>query len=159
MRLYELTGKYLELLEFIEDNEGMDFTDTLEMLEGDIQEKAENTAKLYKQMLLEAESIKKEEERLNTKRTSKENAAKRLKEYLEFEIEKSGLKKLKTELFSFNIQNNPASVKIIDEAIVPKEFKKPQPDTIDKKKILELLKTGQTVTGAELQRTSSLRIR
>lgn len=159
MKLYDLTGKYLELLEFIEENEGVDFSDTLAMLEDDIQTKAENTAKLYKQMLLEAAAVKAEEERLAKKRTSKEGAAKRLKEYLEFELEKSGMRKLKTELFSFNIQNNAPSVKITNEAAVPFEYKTPQPDKIEKKLILEALKAGQTVPGAELFQGASLRIR
>lgn len=159
MKMYELTGKYLELLEFIEENEGVDFSDTLEMLEDDIKTKAENTAKLYKQMQAEAEIIKKEEERLKAKREAKENAAKRLKEYLEFELKKANMPKLKTELFSFNIQRNAPSVKITDINVIPNLFKVPQPDKIDKKAIMEKLKAGEEVAGAELHQSSSLRIR
>ena len=66
-------------------------------------------------------------------------------------------KKFKTDLFSFNIQKNPASVNIVGE--VPEEFLIPQEPKVDKKAILAALKAGKTFKFAELFQSEGLRIR
>ena len=84
---------------------------------------------------------------------------KNLKEYLYSAMKLTGKEKIKTDLFSFNIQKNPASVNVISDTDIPEEFLVEMPKQINKKAILEKLKAGETIPGCELQQTTSLRIK
>jgi len=159
--IYELTGMWNELYNLADDPE-MDaevWFDTMEGIEGEIEVKADGYAKVIKQIEADAAGIKAEKERLAAKQSSLENKAKYLKQRLQEAMEQVGKDKIKTELFSFGIQNNPPSVFVADESLVPDEFLIPQPAKVDKKAIAALLKDGVEVDWAELQQGKSLRIR
>ena len=108
MKLYELTGQYEEIINLLYDGETDEQTilDTLESIEGEIEDKADNYAKIIKNMLADAEAVKKEEERLHVRRKSLENKAKWLKEILKANLEFIGKTKFKTVLFSFSVSKN-----------------------------------------------------
>jgi len=161
MKLYELTQNYLNLQELLEDptvpveviNEALN--EVGEQLE----DKAENIAKLIKTMEVEVAGYKEEETRLAARRKSLETSAKNLKVYLEEAMRVVDKPKIKGKLFSFSIQKNPASVEVLDESVIPKElFNTPVP-VLDKKETLIRLKAGEEIPGVILKQTESLRIR
>ncbi|WP_346868068.1 siphovirus Gp157 family protein [Clostridium sp. UBA1353] len=161
MKLYELTQNYLNLQELLEDptvpveviNEALN--EVGEQLE----DKAENIAKLIKTMEVEVTGYKEEESRLAARRKSLETSAKNLKAYLEESMRAVDKTKIKGKLFSFSIQKNPASVEVLDESVIPKElFNTPAP-VLDKKETLIRLKAGEEIPGVILKQTESLRIR
>lgn len=160
--LFDLTGKWLELYDMADDPD-MDadmWFDTIEGLEGEIEDKADGYAKVITQLNADATAIKAEEDRLYRRRTTIENHIKNMKSRLQGMMEITGKKKIKTELFSFGIQNNPASVVIDDEKMIPTEFLIPQAPKIDKTAIKDALKAGVDMAGiAHLEQTQSLRIR
>lgn len=164
MTLYELTEQYSMLLEMAEDPEtdADVLADTLEGLTGAIEEKADGYAKVIKSLQADAESIKKEEQRLYERRKAIENNVDRLIYSLENAMRACGKPKFKTELFSFNIQKNPASV-VMDEAYIeniPAEYLVFQDPKIDRKKIKEDLQAGKDLDGiAHLEQSEKLRIR
>lgn len=156
--IYQLSGDYLQLQQMIEDgHEGLE--DTLEAIEDAIESKLENTAKVIRNLETEVEAYKAEEKRIADRRKSTENTIKKLKEGVQMAMESSGKKKVKTPLFSFGIQNNPPSVNVTDDAMIPQDFYIPVDPKLDKKAILKLLKEGSEVPGVELKQTESLRIR
>ena len=58
--LYEITGQYLELLDMLQnsdDIEGEILKDTLEGIEGELEVKAENYAKIIKELTLDAKKF------------------------------------------------------------------------------------------------------
>ena len=71
----------------------------------------------------------------------------------------TGKKKFKTNLFSFNIQKNAPSIKILDDTKILDEFNIPQPDKIDNQAIIQQIKEGKEFTWAKLEQSESLRIR
>ncbi len=160
--LFDLTGKWLELYDMADDPD-MDadmWFDTIEGLEGEIEDKADGYAKVITQLNADATAIKAEEDRLYRRRTTIENRIKNMKLRLQEMMEITGKKKIKTELFSFGIQKNPASVVIDDEKMIPGEFLIPQAPKIDKTAIKDALKAGVDMAGiAHLEQTQSLRIR
>ena len=160
--LFDLTGKWLELYDMADDPD-MDadmWFDTIEGLEGEIEDKADGYAKVITQLNADATAIKAEEDRLYRRRTTIENRIKNMKSRLQEMMEITGKKKIKTELFSFGIQKNPASVVIDDEKMIPTEFLIPQAPKIDKTAIKDALKAGVDMAGAaHLEQTQSLRIR
>ena len=162
--LYQLTDDYLTLLEMAEDPD-MDeqaLMDTMEGIEGEIEIKAENYAKVIRTLEGDAAACDAESKRLRNKKQTIENNIKRMKSALQMAMEATGKRKFKTPLFSFNIQKNAPSV-VMDEAYIeniPDRFLIPQDPQIDKKAIKEALKAGEDLEGlAHLESTESLRIR
>ncbi len=156
MNLYELTEAYQNLLDL--DLEAEEVTKHLKTIEDEIEIKAENIAKALKDLEAEAEAYKKEIERLSDKKKSAENRVKRLKEYLQMAMEEVDKKKFKTDLFSFNIQKNAPSLKILDESKIPEDFYKIE-RKLDKVEFKKAVKEGLYEEAAELVQSESLRIR
>ena len=157
MNLYELSLAFQEVQNMDLDPEVM--KDTLDSIEDAIENKAENIAKLIRNLESDVSAYKEEEERLKTKRQATENKVKWLKTYLEDNMKLTGKTKFKSGMFNFSIQKNPASVNITDEKIIPEEFLIQQPPKVDKTSLKEILKRGIEVPGAELKQTEGLRIR
>ena len=164
MTLYELQDEYRQLLDLAEDPE-VDpeiLADTMEALEGEIEEKAVGYGKVIRQMEADAEALKNEEERLASRRKVTENNIKRLKQALQFAMMAVGKPKIDTDLFKFRIQKNPASV-VIDAPStdhMPAEYITIQAPTWNKAAIKEALKAGKDLSGiAHLEQTESLRIK
>lgn len=157
MNLYELSLAFQDVQNMDLDPEVM--KDTLDSIEDAIENKAENIAKLIRNLESDGSAYKEEEDRLKTKRQATENKVKWLKTYLEDNMKLTGKTKFKSGMFNFSIQKNPASVNITDEKIIPGEFLIPQPPKVDKTSLKEILKRGIEVPGAELKQTEGLRIR
>lgn len=157
MNLYELSLAFQDVQNMDLDPEVM--KDTLDSIEDAIESKAENIAKLVRNLESDVSAYKEEEDRLKTKRQATENKVKWLKTYLEDNMKLTGKTKFKSGMFNFLIQKNPASVNITDEKIIPEEFLIPQSPKVDKTSIKEILKRGIEVPGAELKQTEGLRIR
>lgn len=158
--LYELSATYEELMECLYDEEWDEemLVDTLDGIEGEIEEKAENYAKIMKQMEKDIAGYKAEEARMAAKRRSLENREERMKKALYEAMKAVGKPKFKTALFSFGIQKNPASLVIDKPEEVPEQFLIPQAPKVDNAKIKEILKNGETLAYAHLVQGESLRI-
>lgn len=145
MKLYELTEQYEEVINLLYDGETDEQTimDTLESIEGEIEDKADSYAKIIKTMVAEAEVIKGEEDRLHSRRMSLENRAKWLKSTLQANLEFIGKTKFKTELFSFSVSPNGGKqpLSITDNlGDIPGKYLIPQDPVVDKDAVRELLK-------------------
>lgn len=164
MKLYELAEQFKQLQEMLED-ENADIEliqNTLEGVECEFNEKAENIAKLIKTLDYEVEILKSEKERIENKIKSKAAKKDWLKEYLQKQMEIAKKEKIKTPLFNISIQNNPPSVDIIDMEtfkLAGAKYLIPQEPKIDKRALIEDLKAGIEVPGAILKQEKGLRIR
>ncbi|QHQ61365.1 hypothetical protein Ana3638_11760 [Anaerocolumna sedimenticola] len=163
--LYQITESYDAVLNMLYDEEIDEQTiiDTLEAIEGEFEDKADNYAKLYKSLKYDAEVIKAEIDRLRARLNTNENRAQILKDTLEANMKQIGKTKFKTTLFSFNIQKNgglqPLRLDVLDVKDLPKAYRIPQDPLPNNERIRELLSTQQ-VTWAHLEpRGESLRIR
>lgn len=160
--LYELTAEYKELLEMAEEQNltQADIKDTLEGMDYEFEDKADGYAKVLRSLDGKEEAISSEIKRLTEMKKVVANNKKAIKQNLENAMIETGKTKFKTTLFSFEIQKNPASVRIKDESLVPEEYRIKQPDKIDKKLLIKALKEGAVFTeNIELVQTESLRIR
>lgn len=157
MNLYELSAAYQEVVEEIESG-GDNLEDTLESLEDAIEDKAENYAKVMKNIGAQIDALKDEEKRLSQRRKSLENNISRMKKTLQDTMIYNDKRKIKTDLFSINIQKNPPSMKVTSEELIPKRFYIEQEPKLDRKSIIKELKETE-VPGVELYQGESLRIR
>lgn len=165
MKLYELTQNYRNLeslLDNLGDQEGL----TVEMIHGalgevedDINIKIENTCKVIKEIEADSIGIDEEIKRLSALKKQKENAVKKLKEYVEFEMNGIGLNKVEGKLFKISFRKSKV-VKVLDETKIPKEFIKVKTtESISKTDLGKALKSGEIIEGAELVENKTLQIK
>lgn len=155
--LYDITERYQAVLAMMEeDQEDECLKDTLDSIEGEFEEKADNIVAIIKSLELQKGSIngqrqvfEKEVENLKGKETSIDNKISWLKKYLCDAMIALNKPKFKTEKFSFWTKKTPGSVVI--DGIVPMEFLKvpePQPDKTAIKKAID---SGENIDWAHLE--------
>lgn len=162
--LYEITQDYLQILSMMEDPEldPKTLADTMEAVEGELEIKAENYAKVMKNLEADVAGIKAEIDRLSERKKTIENNIKRMKEALQFSMETTGKTKFKTELFSFSVRNNTPKVVMDEEYIenVPERFLKYKDPEINRTAIKEAIQNGEDLEGlAHLEQSKSLTIK
>lgn len=158
MNLYDLVGNYKKVYEMDIDDET--WQDTLESIDSAIEQKADGVMYVIRNLEVDVIGLKDEEKRLKSKREVAERKIKRLKQYLQENMEAVGKTKFKTQLFAYNIQNNPASLKLTDEKLIPEKYYTVETSRkYDNKAIKDDLKAGKVINGAELKTSQSLRIR
>lgn len=160
-RLYELKESYKQVADMLyeEEIDEQCIVDTLESIEGEIEDKADNYAVIIKELLADAEVCKQEKLRLEARQKSFENRAKLLKDRLEEVMRETGKIKFKTAKFSFGIQKNGGLAPLwIDEdySNIPQKYLKVEPDNTKIRQALE----EKELPFAHLEpRGESLRIR
>lgn len=150
-KLYELTADFMQLLEMLEDEqcEEQVIIDTLESVNYDIEQKAENYAKIIKSMEGHISNIINEIERLQKRKKTFESRTKWLKLNLENCMRATGKTKFTTALFSFNIQKNGGKRSLtidVDLDKIPQDYRIQQPDKINEEKLRQYLKEKGVVT-------------
>lgn len=161
MTLYELTDDYRNLLEMAQnpDIDGQTIKDTLEAIQGDIEEKADGYAKVIKELSADTDKITAEIKRLTDRKNTIQNNIAYMKQSLTSAMTVTGNTKFRTDLFSFNIQKNPPALVVDDEKAIPQEYLIPQEPKVDKKSIIDFLKNGNKVPYAHIEQSEGVRIR
>lgn len=168
--LYELTGDFLSLMNMLydEDVDEESLIDACESLELQIEDKADGYAKIIKGMDSNIAGIEAEEKRLKARKSALRNRQEWLKGNLEGTMRAMGKTKFKTDLFSFGIRKNPASVRIGDERAFIENCEKSGRDDFLRYKQPEInrtavknaiLKDGEIIDGAEIVQTERLDIK
>ena len=89
--------------------------DTLEAIEGDFDNKAENIAVAIKEIKAEAEALKAEKQAIEKRRKSKENQVNSLVTYLKTSMHDIGRSKIDTPKASISLRNTAGSLVIDNE--------------------------------------------
>ena len=156
MTLRELTGALLDLYELADEQE-LDVTDTLDLIEGEYTEKVENYAIFIKQLQSDADALKEEIDRLTARYRTLNNNIDRLKTNLMESMIASGKDKVKTLLFNVSVRGYE-SVVVDDPTAIPEEFLKYSEPTVNKVELKKALKEGE-VSGAHLESKPGISIR
>lgn len=197
MKLYEITGLFEELFTQFEDIQNYEpdtdadgnyidedgdiienvdrlrenmltaWYDTLEALEFEFDEKAENIGAYIKSLTAMSKVLKNEEENLRARRQRLDREAEGLRKYLLSSMEKLGRTKINTPRAVISVRNNPESVEISDEPRFiewaqsndHEEFLKYREPEIRKAPVKALLKIGGETPFASLKRTKTLIIK
>lgn len=163
MSLYEINQSYANLFDKFEEGEVTpeELQETGNMLAIELQNKSRNIIGYEKSIELAINTYKDEEKRLAERRKVLENKLDRYKEYVKKNMEQMGLQKIETPLGVLSICKSPASVEILDESMIPNEYKTQKiVECVDKKAIKEALKNGENIQGVTLvEGKTSLRIK
>ncbi len=163
--IYDMTSEWSEVAEMLGDSEVDDqvIWDTLEAIEGEIEAKADGYTKVIRQFEHDMDGLAQEIKRMQTRKKTLDNRVKALKKRLQEAMETIGKEKIKTDLFSFNIQKNPPSFKMDAESVydIPEEYLVYKEPEINTAKAIEFLKgqEGQKSEWGHLEQGRSLRIR
>jgi len=162
MGMYQLLGEYNELMDMLMSGEydQLVIRDTIEGLDGEIEEKANNIGKMIKMLSGKQKMVKKEADRLDEMQKSIGNSIDTLKRSLEYCMQVTGKPKFRTELFNFWMQKNQPSLKIDDISLdkVPEQFIKRDPE-INRAKVREYIEAGNSLDWARFEQTESIRMR
>ena len=162
MKLYELANSFNEIFSLLESEDELNFQaleDTLQAIEGDLEQKAGGIAKMIISLQKTAEAFGSESSRLTDKKRSLENKVKWLKDYMMQAMEAISKDKIQTDVGTVCRQKSPAGVSVVNPKDIPQEFWfQPDPE-LDKGAVLRALKQGVNVLGAELRQGYHLRIR
>ena len=156
--LYQMTIQAQELYELLQ-NEEIDeqtFLDTLEAI--GTEEKIEGYCQVIKELQADFDKYKAEADRLTSRMKTTKNGIDRMKESLLTFLKVSGQDKVKAGTFAVSIGTSKAT-NILDETLIPTEYKIPQPDKIDKTLIKRAIESGIAVAGAEIIVNEGVRIR
>ena len=140
--------------------------DTLDGIEQELEIKAESIAVRIKELNAEAEQLKAEEKSLKKRRLAKELQSDRLKAYLIGCMNIAGCKKIDRPKAVISVRTNAESVCIADEKAFigwamqnnDSLLKYSEPE-VKKTEVKNLLKSGEKVPYAKLERTQSLIIK
>lgn len=159
MNLFELTQNWNEVVEIAEQLDAETLKDTLDSINEAIDVKVENTAYVIKTLEANVDAYASEIKRMQAAKSAMENNIKNLKLYIQESMEKVGLDKVEGKLIKVAIQNNKQSVNVLDEKKIPLDYFTEQEPKLDKATLLESLKDGKEIEGAEIKQTRSIRIR
>lgn len=168
--IYELTGEFLKFSELASSGELTEeqtemLNDALANLKEDIEYKLEGYCKVRANFKADIDAIKAEKKRLDEKQKALEAHVKRMDEAMKdaiIAVKPSDDLKVKTPLFSINVQNNPESVVMDVEGtdLIPEEYLKFKEPEVNLMKIKEDIKAGKDLSAlAHLERTQSIRVR
>lgn len=135
--------------------------DTLDGIEGMFNEKAVRIVHVIANSDTDVDAIGAEIKRLSERKRSIELAQDRLREYLRFNMEATGISKISSPLFTITLAAGRDMVEIYDEAALPDEFVRVKTVVSpEKAEILKALKSGIDVPGATITKSkSSIRIK
>ena len=156
--LYQMTAQAGELYELLQGEiiDEQTFIDTLEAI--GTEEKIEGYCQVIKNLQADLDMFKAEADRIADRMKPIKNNIDRMKESLLAFLKASGQDKVKAGTFAVSIGTSKAT-NILDEALIPTEYKTPQPDKIDKTAIKKAIESGLTVAGAEIIINEGVRIR
>lgn len=153
MKLYELSEAFHNVSELFNDGmiDQQAFTDTIEQIEIDLEEKIKNCVMMYKQHQANIQMLNTEIERLGALATKEEHAAEWLENYIAQSMLKTNKDRFDLGLFKLTLKQPTKKTNIIDESKIPSDFwvTIPESKRVDKSALLAALKLGE-VEWAEL---------
>lgn len=127
-------------------------------MQGEATEVALNAATLYREAQMQVAMYKAEEKRLADIRKGLEGKAETLKRAIDTFCKKTGIERAESVSARISYKKNPPSVKIDNEADIPKEYWRVKLE-VDKTAIKEAISSGKTVEGAHLESAVSIQIK
>lgn len=163
MKLYEITDQYLGALQALDDPDLPEeaVRDTLEALQGEILQKGQAVAAFTMNLAAEVEALKAHEKRIATKRKALEAKEARLREYLKFNMERSGISEIRAidGTFKAKLAKGRPSVVVDDESLIPDDSKFVRwTRSLDKTAIAAAIAAGEEVPGAHVETRPQLRL-
>lgn len=163
LSLYQISDEYLKAFLEMADSDLPDevINDTLEGMEGEIVDKGKNVIAFILNLEAEADAMRSAEKRIAERRQSIQKKVERFKEYLRFNMERTGITEITANDGSFKAKlypNRDESVVIDDESKLSDNLMRIKKEP-DKTAIKVAIKEFGIIEGAHIERKSRLEIK
>lgn len=163
LTLYQLSHEFRDTADKLADME-LDqetISDTLESISLPLEKKAERVAMVVRNLDSLADQIKQAEKEMADRRKKIEKRADDVRQYLMENMHHAGMTSIDCPYFKLSIKNNPESVDVYDDKLIPSEYMReiPARQEPDKVALKSAMKEGKEVEGARLTRTTRLEIK
>lgn len=149
MNLNEISKDYIGLLE--SDIEPEQLSECLDSIEDAFEEKGSNIVAVLNSLDSDVTALDNEIKRLQARKKAITGNKDRLKEYLRYNMESTGITKINHPLFNITLRKGQAKADVLDDTLIPDEFMKVKteikPDLVAIKKAL---KDGEDIPGVAL---------
>lgn len=160
--LYEIcqsAQKLRELSETTDDSESMQIIeDAIDLNDADLAAKLDSCAAVIAELNHECTALEAEEKRMAMRRRGIIANISRIKNRMLEAMVTTGLDKARGK-FTVSVSTTTPRVEVMDEDEIPEQYWIPQPPKLDKRNVLEALKAGRQVSGAQIATSSTVRIR
>lgn len=170
MKLYEYAEEFGALFDSLDEMDGEEMEqawfDTLESIEAEFEDKAENLIAFIKELNGQAAILREQEKAFAERRRTKEHHAERLKKYLLGCMNTVGRKKIDRPMGCASVRNTPESPHFEDEAAFAdwalandSSLLRFRPPEIDRTAVKKYLQAGHEIDGVTLERSQSVIIK
>lgn len=153
-KLYEITDYFISKINKLEAGEltPEDIEDVQEEIHRALIQKSNNIIGYYLDRKALIEAIDTQIKRLQDYKKTETNKLERYKEYIKDNMEVLGIEKIETGAGKLQVAKSPISVDIINEELIPEEYKEVITEIkVDKKKIADNFKaTGEIIDGVKI---------
>lgn len=163
MKLYELSEQYSAALSELTDADlpAEVIADTLEGLQGDVEEKSKNVAYFIGNLEAEAAAIEAAAKQMLARAKSIKTKAANAKDYLLHNMQRCEISEISCPHFVIKVKQCPPSVVVAEGAAIPDEYmrppKAPEPDKTKLKNAI--LKEGMAFDGVSIINNQRLEIK
>lgn len=136
--------------------------DTLESLDGEMEAKAINIAKFSRNLDATAEAVAEAGKAMLARAERLRKRAESIRQYMLFQLQFAGVRKIECPEFTITIKRNPPSVVVDAEGAIPADYwTQPEPPAprLDKAKIKDAIRAGVEVPGAHLAESDRLEVK
>jgi len=164
MKLYEISNEYQNVLQEAVNEETGEISEQalmrLDEISSDFNKKGIAIASYIENIEAEEKAIDAAIDRMERRKKQLKNQVQFLTNYLQTNMERCDIKEISCPYFVIKLKKCPQSVDIIDENIIPIDYKKVKEIiSLDKLKIKEEILLGVHVPGATLKQNNRLEIR
>jgi hypothetical protein len=148
MKLYEITEQLRELMA-MDDVPAEQLQDTLDLVNEEFEQKAEQVAAFIRELSLDSEGYKAEIDRLSDRKKAIDNKVDSMKDYLRVNMQAADMTKIKGKLFTITLGAPTETVYVADSELLPDDlvYIKREPNKTD---IKAQLKSGAEIEGCAL---------
>lgn len=154
LKLYEIKDGFINLMDKLELGEltEEEAKDIQKELENALMMKSNNIIGYYQNRKALVDMIDSEIKRLQEYKKTETNKLDRYKDYVKSSMEFLGIEKIETAAGKLQIAKSPISVDILDESLIPDEYKEVVTETkVNKKKIADNFKeNGEIIPGVRI---------
>jgi hypothetical protein len=136
--------------------------DTLESLDGELNDKAVTIAQFTRNIDATAQAVREAGKAMIERAARLEKRAQSIRDYMLYQLQFAGVSKIECPWFVISVKRNPPAVAIDDEKAIPPQYlavPEPPAPRPDKAAIRDALKAGEDVPGCRLVQSDRLEIK
>lgn len=149
--LWQLSDAWIELEAMLDEDDDEAVRNTIELIEGSLQDKVDSICRLIASWTAAEESFNEEIKRLQARKKAFGNRKKRLKDYLKYNLQRLNKPSLETDFYTVRVQQGRESIVIDNIEMIPEKYIKVKKEA-DKTALKADMEEGREYAGFHVER-------